>query len=62
MIIHAKNVRGLGALLLTQKLVKLLELDITLLLSSTELSQLIEVEKTSLNIKSFQFLYLSRLW
>lgn len=62
MIIHAKNVRGLGALLLTQKLVKLLELDITLLLSSAELSQLIQKEKTSLNINSFQFSYLSRLW
>lgn len=62
MIVHAKNIRGMGALVLSKNLIFHLQKEISVVLASFELSKMIIRTNTQYQLILFQFSYLRRLY
>ena len=58
MIVHAKNIRGMGALVLSKNLIFHLQKEISVVLASFELSKMIIRTNTQYQLILFQFSYL----
>ena len=60
MIIHAKNIRGLGALVLSKNVISKIHSEVSLLLASVELATQFDKTDISCELKIFKFSFLLR--